>query len=72
MNGKLVTVAGPDGSETIIGLKLTPALVAKTAACAILTTMGLHAISTGKRDRDAGRIVRGGIMVLLGLLAFSV
>lgn len=70
MNGKLVTVAGADGSETVIGLKVTPALVAKTAACAILTTMGLHAISTGKRDQDAGRMVRGMVMVLLGLGVF--
>lgn len=72
MNRSLVTVLDGQGQETVIGIKLTPALVGKTVACGVLTTMGLHVLNRGKIERDAGKMVQGAALVLLGLAAFAV
>jgi hypothetical protein len=50
--------------------KLTPILGVKIIASMILSVLGMYYLNYGYKERDAGPMIKGAILVLLSLFLF--
>lgn len=53
-------------------IAVTPQIALKVAASTVLMATGMYYLTTGRRDADTGRMIKGAILALASVFIFLV